>query len=207
MQCSLQAARDFPDPYRVPKRRLLPVMFNNPFESFHEMVAEAKDEREQLDRLLTISTPRERLLVAAIAGLLVLLAGWLLFGGIVRSVTVDGVLESSETVHADTRIVHTLVWIKRSVAPDIRTGMPAVIELGPSDGVTGTLGGRVGAITVVPWTENLSRLETGVPVSVHRIEILLDERPHLTSLTSRQCRLVIEVGRQSPLALVRMRRS
>ena len=45
-------------------------MFNNPFDSFHNTVAEAKQEREQLDRLLTISTPRERLLVAAIALLL-----------------------------------------------------------------------------------------------------------------------------------------
>ena len=183
-------------------------MFNNPFDSFHKMVAEAKEEREQLDRLLTISTPRERLLVAAIAGLLVLLTVWLLFGGIARSVTVEGVLvEPGSTVLTDGRSVHALVWIKRNVAPDIRAGMPAVIELGPPDGVTGTLAGRVGAINVVPWTENLSRMESEVPVSVHRIEILLDERPHRTALAIHKCRVIIEVGRQSPLALVRMSRS
>ena len=48
-------------------------MFNSPFNSFHDTVAEAKEEREQLDRLLTISTPRERLLVAAIGLLLIAL--------------------------------------------------------------------------------------------------------------------------------------
>ena len=41
------------------------LMFNSPFGSFQDTVAAAKEEREQLDRLLTISTPRERLLVAA----------------------------------------------------------------------------------------------------------------------------------------------
>ena len=67
-------------------------MFNNPLDSFHNTVAEAKEEREQLDRLLTISTPRERLLVGVIAALLVILAVWLFFGTVSRSVAVNGVL-------------------------------------------------------------------------------------------------------------------
>ena len=67
-------------------------MFNNPFDSFHNIVAEAKEEREQLDRLLTISTPRERLLVAAIALLLCILSAWLIFGSVARSLAVDGVV-------------------------------------------------------------------------------------------------------------------
>ena len=60
------------------------VMFNNPFSSFHDTVAAAKEEREQLDRLLTISTPRERLLVVGIALLLVILAAWLFLGSVAR---------------------------------------------------------------------------------------------------------------------------
>ena len=67
-------------------------MFNNPFDSFHDTVAEAKQEREGLDRLLTISSPRERLLVVAIAVVLVGLAAWLLLAGISRTVGVVGVL-------------------------------------------------------------------------------------------------------------------
>ena len=67
-------------------------MFNNPFDSFHNTVAEAKEERERLDRLLTISTPRERLLVVGVAVLLLVLAAWLLLGGVARTVGVVGVL-------------------------------------------------------------------------------------------------------------------
>ena len=57
-------------------------MFNNPFDSFHNTVAQAKEEREQLDRLLTISTPRERLLLGVIVLSLVVLAAWLFFGNV-----------------------------------------------------------------------------------------------------------------------------
>ena len=71
-------------------------MFNNPLNSFHEMVAEAKEEREQLDRLLTISTPRERLLVAGIALLLGALLAWFFLGSVARSIEVDGVLVPSK---------------------------------------------------------------------------------------------------------------
>ena len=64
-------------------------MFNNPF---HRVVAEAKDEREQLDRLLRISAPHERIALAAAALFVLAFAAWLLFGTVVRSVTVEGVL-------------------------------------------------------------------------------------------------------------------
>ena len=114
-------------------------MFNNPFDSFHNTVAEAKKEREQLDRLLTISTPRERLLVAAIAALLVILAAWLSFGNVHRSVALDGVLVepesaggvplASESTSSGLRSVQALVWVHRGVARDIGVGMPALVEL------------------------------------------------------------------------------
>ena len=110
-------------------------MFNNPFDSFHNTVAEAKEEREQLDRLLTISTPRERLLVAVIALLLFILAAWLFFGSMARSLAVDGVLvEPGENLLEGNRTVQVLVWARSDVAPHIKAGMPAVIELEKSDG-------------------------------------------------------------------------
>ena len=76
-------------------------MFNNLFDSFHDTVAEAKEEREQLNRLLMISTPWERLLVAVISLLMFMLAAWLVFGNVSRNVVVDGILvEPAEVVIA-----------------------------------------------------------------------------------------------------------
>ena len=180
-------------------------MFNNPFDSFHNTVAEAKEEREQLDRLLTISTPRERLLVAVIALALVILAAWLLFGSVSRSLAVDGVLvESGAEGNAS---VQALVWVRSDIAPQIEAGAPVLIELAPGDGDAQTLDGEVAAIAAVPLANVPATLESSAPLSVLRVDIALDEDLDVGSLAARQCRIVIELGRQSPAALFGMRQS
>lgn len=72
-------------------------MFNNPF---HNIAADAKNEREQLDRLLRITAPHERLALAGIGLVVAAFVAWLLFGSVVRSVTVDGVLIQPGERHA-----------------------------------------------------------------------------------------------------------
>ena len=182
-------------------------MFNNPFGSFHNTVAEAKEEREQLDRLLTISTPRERLLVAVIALSLFILAAWLFLGNVARSVAVDGVLvEPGENSIEGHRSVQALVWVESDFAPRIEAGMPAVMEMAVTDGEAGTLDGEVAKVAAVHLSEWPAEFETAAPVSVYRIDIALDEGPDPAALTGRKCRIVIELGRQSPIALFGMRR-
>ena len=182
-------------------------MFNNPFDSFHNTVAEAKEEREQLDRLLTISTPRERLFVSVVALALIVLAAWLFFGSVARSVAVDGVLvEPGDSRFEGKRFVRALVWVQSDVAPQIEAGMPAVIELAQTDGDAATLEGEVAAIAAVPLSDGLAAFEWAAPASVHRVEIALDDGFEPASLAGRKCRVVIRLGRQSPAALFRMRR-
>ena len=226
-------------------------MFNNPLNSFHDTVAEAKEEREQLDRLLTISTPRERLLVVAIAVVLCVTLAWLFYGNVAHSIAVDGVLSASGQVEAPSgqveapadqveapadqveapavqveapavqveapagqveapaegsRSVQALAWIDGGIAPRIEAGMPVVIEPDPADGEPGALGGTVRAISAVPLSGALAAFESGAPASVHRIDIVLEESLDPDSLAGRKCRIVIELGRQSPITLFRMRR-
>ena len=182
-------------------------MFNNPFDSFHNTVAEAKEEREQLDRLLTISTPRERLLVSVVALALIVLAAWLFFGSVARSVAVDGVLVEPGIHRLEgKRFLQALVWVESEVAPQIEAGMPAVIELAATDAKADTLDGEVTAIAAVPLPDGLAAFESAGPASVHRVEIALDEGFDAASLAGRKCRIVIELGRQSPVALFGMRR-
>ncbi len=189
-------------------RRLCRVVFNNPLDSFHNTVAEAKKEREQLDRLLTVSTPRERLLVTVIALLLVTSVTWLLFGSIARSVAVDGVLEEpGDNPSEAARSVQALVWIEDGVLPEITAGMPAVIELGTADGEAETIGGEIAAIAAVRPPGLPAAFESAAPVSVHRVHIALDESRDLSSIAGRECRIVIEVGTRSPMALLRPGRS
>ncbi len=182
-------------------------MFNNLFDSFQDTVAEAKEEREQLNRLLTISTPRERLLVAAVALLLIVLAAWLFFGSVPRTVAVDGVLvQSGESRIEGKQSAHALVWIEADAAAPVEAGMPAALELGGADGETGTLGGRVAGISAVSLPEELNAVGAAAPVSVRRLVIALDGNRDPASLAGRKARIVIELGRQSPITLFRMRR-
>lgn len=182
-------------------------MFNNPFDSFHNTVAEAKEEREQLDRLLTVSTPRERLLVTVIALVLVIFVTWLLFGSVARSLAIDGVLdEPGGSLSEAARSVQAVVWIENDVLSEIRPGMPAVIELGMADGEADTIRGEIATISAVRLPEVPAAFESAVPVSVHRVQIALEESPDSSFIAGRKCRIVIEIGTRSPIALMRLRR-
>ena len=183
-------------------------MFNNPFGSFHDTVAEAKQEREQLDRLLTVSTRRERLLVVAVALWLLIFVTWLFLGTVTRSLAVDGVLVDPGTSLSEAgRSVQALVWIENDIVPQIRAGMPAVIELGTADGEAGPVSVEVAAISAVRLSDVPAAFESAVPGSVHRLDIALDESLDLASVAGRECRIVIEIGTQSPVAFLRMGRS
>ncbi|MCY3555328.1 MAG: hypothetical protein OXH56_08400 [Gemmatimonadetes bacterium] len=185
-------------------------MFNNLLNSFHETVAEAKEDREQLDRLLTISTPRERLLVAAIAVFLCALLAWLFFGSVARSIVVDGVIvEQGQTLPDGSITVEALAWINSEIAPEIASGMPVLIEPESADGDTDAPAGTVRTIAAEPVSGGPAAFETAAPVSVHRIDIALEtalqEDMNPDALAGMKCRIVIELGRQSPIGLFLMR--
>ncbi len=176
-------------------------MFNSPFDSFHNTVAEAKDEREQLDRLLTISTPRERLLIVGVALLLCILLAWLFFGSVARSLAVDGVLlQPGIDASEGSRTVQTLVWFEGGAAADIEAGAPVAIELDLAGGKSGKLDGVIETMSPAPVSEDLAAVASAAPVTVHRVDILLDESLDLTSLAGSKCRIVIELGNQAPVA-------
>ncbi len=64
-------------------------MFDNPF---LDGTANNANKRQQLDHLLRITAPHERFILAGIGLVLLVLVAWALFGDIVRTVQVDGVL-------------------------------------------------------------------------------------------------------------------
>ena len=178
-------------------------MFKNIFDSFQDSIAEAKDEREQLDRLLTISTPRERLIVVATALILLIIVSWLFLGSTLRSLAADGVLVIPET--EDSQSIQALIWIKSDAAADIQAGLPAVIELDMSDGEIITMDGEILTVSAVPLSETLAMMEFVAPVSVYRIDIALEESPKIASLADKNCRVIIQLGTQSPISLFSMR--
>ena len=69
---------------RVPR-----LVFNSPF---RQAALASRSQRQQLDRLLRITAPHERILLAGIGLVLLVLVAWAVFGSIVRAVTIDGIL-------------------------------------------------------------------------------------------------------------------
>ena len=64
-------------------------MFGN---SFLQESASSRNKFQQLDHLLRVTAPHERMILACIGVVMLVLVAWVLFGSIVRSVTVDGIL-------------------------------------------------------------------------------------------------------------------
>lgn len=62
------------------------------FNTFLEDAVTDKNRRQQLDHLLRVTAPHERVILAGIGLVLLALSAWALFGSITRSVTLDGVL-------------------------------------------------------------------------------------------------------------------
>lgn len=173
-------------------------MFNNPFDSFHNTVAEAKDEREQLDRLLTVSTPRERLLVGIIALVVALLAAWLFLGSVSHSRAVDGVV--AEPANGDS--LQLLVWAGHDHATSVGPGLQATVKLTAADGSAHTFKGEIASVSAVPSARDLA-----VPVPMYLVDVAIDRGLSTAVPAGIRCRLVIELARQSPFSLLGMRPS
>lgn len=194
-------------------------MFNNPFDSFHKTVSSAKEEREQLDRLLTISTPTERFVVAAIGVCLIALLAWLWFGDIPRNVAFDSVLlQFQDGESEDGRSVQALVWVDVADEEVLNSGISVVLDLASDDGEREALNGEVTSIVEVPvgakiddvdLTEGLKDFGSVAPFGfgLFHIGIRLGESGDLASILGRECRILVEVDGQSPLALFGLRRS
>jgi len=176
-------------------------VFNNPFDSFHKTVGKAKKEREQLDRLLTISTPGELALVVFAAGVLLLFAAWLIFGSVARSVALDGVLVGSgERYPRGSSSLQAVVWLERDQGLKIDAGMPVSLEVAMTDGQAHSLEGTVMNLVAVPLSDGAPPFESAAPVIKHRVHIALSQGPEFASVDGPECRIVIELGSQSPLA-------
>ena len=123
---------------------------------------------------------------------------------------VDGVIvEQGETLPDGSITVEALAWINSEIAPQISTGMPVLIEPESAFSETDAPGGTVRAIAAEPASGGPAAFETAAPVSVHRIDLALETalREDLDPdiLSGMKCRIVIELGRQSPIGLFLMR--
>lgn len=176
-------------------------MFNNPFDSFHNTVSEAKNEREQLDQLLTISTPRERLLLSLVVFLILALGTWFILGAVPQTLSIHGfVLAQSGDGDEGILVVSMIDWIDRDVVDDIGAEMPVTAKIISEGNRTKIVRGVIRRVVEMASIQDSAESLVG-PMSANWVVVDLDSKLNTESLNGRECTVVVELGRQSPLAL------
>lgn len=178
-------------------------MFNNPFESFHDTIAEAKADREQLDRLLTVSTPRERLLLLLVFLVFVSLFVWIVFGQLDRNIAAQGTLIEHTTTSDQTQnVVRIDVWLSAEHSPKIKVGMPIMIKSAGPQKDRKTIRGDIRSILALNLSQELM-IAGPASLTAKRLEVNIEPAIDVPSLVGEKCAVNIQLGRQSPLTLVR----
>ena len=170
-------------------------MFNNPFDSFHNTVAEAKEEREQLDLLLTISTPHEKAIVISVFVVLLGLVAWLIWGSVQDEVAIDGVVAEWGVDSTSVNLVSVVAIVDSDTIQQVKSGQSARIRLKPTESFSKTLRGQVADIRNLP-----SEIRSPT-VSPKRIAIAIEGEVDPMVIGVKDCRVIVNLGKQSPLTL------
>ncbi len=104
-------------------------MFNSPF---REEAASNRSERQQLDHLLWVTAPHERILLASAGIILAAFILWVVFGSITRSVILDGVLIQPGLRHEVTALEPGhLLEFKAAPGDPVASGEPIASQTVP----------------------------------------------------------------------------
>ncbi len=142
------------------------------------------------------------MLVAVAVLVSLVFAAWLFFGEVARSVTVDGVLvESGGNPSGNNRTLRAVVWLERDAARQIEAGMAAAVEVVSTGGEEYSFDGEISAFTTAADSGWPELFEAVAPAAMHRVEITLAEDFDIAAPDVAECRIVIELGRQSPISL------
>ncbi len=173
-------------------------MFGN-LNSFHDTVAESKAERERQDRLLTISTPRERLLIYITVVVFLASGVWLLAGEVKQNLSVNGVLTVIETPSDDdNQMLEVFIWLNTDDASRITIGNPVKLGFSSEAGDFIPIEGAI--VTLNPTLPNeqirlISELTDG---SLYQVGISPVGNSDIASMLNKKCLVEIQLGSVTP---------
>ena len=176
-------------------------MFGN-LNSFHNTVAESKEERDQHDKLLAVATKTQRLLIICTALMFLVVGLWLYFGSVneIRStqaliVEYDNNLDNSNQKGT----TEFLVWLGEQDASLIKVGTPVHIDCNQSSSSTVTLYGQITSITPLASNEpNLTQAMTELARG-QLFKVGISNGDLNTSPVDQKCWVQFEVGEVSPI--------
>lgn len=167
----------------------------------HESVAESKRDREQHDRLLTISTPGERLLILTISLLFIALGIWFFTGDMKKYITADGLLVGVEApLDANNQLVDVVIWLRTDVAPGVRIGTPAKIAFNTESGEEFSINGEISSISNAtnPQHEQMPLITELAGGSLYQVRLSLAENIDMASNLDNGCEVEFHIGFVTP---------
>ena len=147
------------------------------------------------------------MLVAVIALSICLFLMWIFLGSVTHSLTSRGIVAHAEEHAAQGKSsVQVFIWGNAEDASGIMAGMKANVFVNMASGQINELYGRVLNVSEIPLSEHLSLQGGSTFLTVHRLDISIDDYSiELSDLADRQCQIVVELGRQSPIRIFQTR--
>ncbi len=171
-------------------------MLQNPFS---EDLTASKSKRQQLDRLLRVTTPHERFMLAGIGLLLCAGVAWALFGSVTHSIVRDGILLEAGARRAHNQALQAVLYVSPAQAQALQASTPVAIDVTLPDGSTRRLQGEaatLGTSASVHWPL------PAVAGSLRRVEITLPRPAGLAVADGMPCHVRIVLGRWAPVELL-----
>lgn len=178
-------------------------MFGN-LNSFHNTVAESKEERDQHDKLLAVATKTQRLLIICTALMFLVVGLWLHFGSINEVRTTQALIVEYDNNLDNSNQMDTaefLVWLGIEDASLFKVGTLVHMNCNQSSSNAVSLNGQITGITPLASNEpNLTQVMTelvrGQPYKVAISNGDIDLNP---PTVDQKCWVQFEVGRVSPI--------
>ena len=147
-------------------------MFSTPY---RKQATTSKSERDQLDNLLKVTAPHERVFLALIGMLLLVFLCWMAFGSVTRTLSIDGVLIESGprypiVAKSDGRLEAYLVVPGERLEPGDPVARQTVPELEKQAGILRALVASVNADVGAAGGAALASLQASVRQSLLQLE-------------------------------------
>ena len=168
-----------------------------------ESAAVRTRKKAEVENLLIVTAPRERLLLGVLALFVIFAGAWAVGGSVDRVVYFNGVVYRAEPEQP----LRVALRVPPSLAPFVSAGMAARVEVALPDGTARELRGEVLALPTEPLPERIAERLPRPVDDARRIDIglrIADESIPL-DLEDRISRASISLGRQSILDLLAFR--
>ncbi len=169
--------------------------------SVQDTIAESKKEREQHDRLLTISTPHERLLILTISLLFFTLGIWFFTGDVKKYISADALLVEVEApLDTNNQLVEVVVWLSTDDAPRIKIGTLTKLDFNTASGDVFSINGEIVLLanSTNPQQEQMSLITELAGGSLYQARISLAEKIDITSKLNKECEVEFHIGQVTP---------